>query len=270
MIYWPRTEYLPGPSAPPPKVTALSTLICGENLSMGWLRAIAFLLDQPGGSTINLLVDLEHPLDEDGRIRTTLDELLTRRKLQPVDTVANTIFPEYLYNSKQPIERLFQRYERIMPRLRRSGNPKGTYFWRLTHWVGRDGVVNQLQEVIERLRSENRGRKLPAVYELVVYSPGVDRRPIGFPCLSYVSLKLLTGSIHMTAVYRSHYFIERAYGNYLGLARLQQFIARSSGLHVGSLSVLSTKAALDVGKTIVRDVLRGSLISAARDPWHDD
>ena len=184
----------------------MSTLIRGENLSKGWLRAIEFLLDQPGASTINLLVDLEHPLDEDGRIRTTVDELLTRRKLQPVDTVANTIFPEYLYNPKQPIDRLFERYKRIMPRLRRSGNPKGTYFWRLINWAGRDGEVNQLQEVIERLRSETRGRKLPAVYELVLYAPGVDRRPIGFPCLSYVSLKLMRGSVHMTAVYPESLF----------------------------------------------------------------
>ena len=240
-------------------MTALSTLIRGENLSKGWLRAIEFLLDQPGASTINLLVDLEHPLDEDGRIRTTVDELLTRRKLQPVDTVANTIFPEYLYNPKQPIDRLFERYKRIMPRLRRSGNPKGTYFWRLINWAGRDGEVNQLQEVIERLRSETRGRKLPAVYELVLYAPGVDRRSIGFPCLSYVSLKLMRGSVHMTAVYRSHYFIERAYGNYRGLARLQQFIASCARLSVGTLSVLSTKASLDVGKSIVRNALRGQL-----------
>ena len=237
----------------------MSTLIRSENLSLGWLRAIEFLLDQPGGSTINLLVDLEHPLGEDRKIRTTVDKLLARRKLQPVDTVANTIFPEYMYNPKQPIDRLFQRYERIMPRLRRLGNPKGTYFWRLINWIGRDGNVNQLQEVIERLRSETEGTKLPAVYELVVYAPGIDRRPIGFPCLSYVSLKLQAGALHMTAVYRSHYFIERAYGNYLGLARLQHFIASGARLQMGALSVLSTKASLDVGKTVIRGALGGQL-----------
>jgi hypothetical protein len=49
----------------------------------------------------------------------------------------------------------------------------------------------------------------------------------------------------MTAYYRSHYFIERAYGNYLGLSRLQAFIAEAAGISPGPLICISGHARLD-------------------------
>jgi hypothetical protein len=49
----------------------------------------------------------------------------------------------------------------------------------------------------------------------------------------------------MTAHYRNHYFVERAYGNYLGLGRLLVFIAHEAGLEPGRLLCVSGHAVLD-------------------------
>jgi len=48
-------------------------------------------------------------------------------------------------------------------------------------------------------------------------------------------LSLLEGRLHMTAVYRNHQFVRRAYGNYLGLGSLLGFVAREAACEVGEL-----------------------------------
>lgn len=72
---------------------------------------------------------------------------------------------------------------------------------------------------------------------------------MGGPCLSHISFKAERGGkLHLTAVYRLHYYVQRAYGNLLGLARLQTFVAEQAGLTVGSLVCHSTRAELEVGR----------------------
>ena len=53
-------------------------------------------------------------------------------------------------------------------------------------------------------------------------------------------------AVNLTAVYRSHHYCSRALGNLLGLAQLLSFVAKESGLSVGTLSCLSSYAELDV------------------------
>jgi hypothetical protein len=75
----------------------------------------------------------------------------------------------------------------------------------------------------------------------LTYSPLAkdDRRRMGFPCLSLASFHLDGDTVHLAAHYRNQSVIERAYGNYLGLGRLHAYIAKSCGLHVGELLVVS-------------------------------
>ena len=49
----------------------------------------------------------------------------------------------------------------------------------------------------------------------------------------------------MLGQYRNQYLIERGYGNYLGLAQLQCYVARSVGLDPGELMILASHAILD-------------------------
>ena len=59
--------------------------------------------------------------------------------------------------------------------------------------------------------------------DIPIYDPGRDRLPImGGPCLSHVSVKLTSEhTVHLTGFYRSHWYVQRALGNLLGLAHLQ-------------------------------------------------
>jgi thymidylate synthase len=227
-------------------------LISADSLSTAWLRAARSLAVRGSSARSreawDLAVEIGRPLDEEPQIREGLDEILDRAGLQNVETVANTIFPQQLWLTSHERARLYARYDRLLPRLRRfDKNVRGLYFDRLTHWPpGVQEQSNQIEAVIARILSERqRVNPLRFVYDMSVFSPHDDPRPIGFPCLAYLNVKLDGNSIRLTAHYRNHYFIERSYGNYLGLARLQAFIGEATNLRLGTLTCISGHAELD-------------------------
>ena len=223
-------------------------LIRGGSISEAWLLAARRLDKLPGFEMFDLAVEIDGPLDEIAAVRRRLDQHLVKTGRQSIETVASTIFPQRLWRPMLGRKHLYDAYARILPKLRRfGGNHHGLYFERLTFWRRTDGgLKNQVEDVIQRLRSELAGGKpLRFIYDLLVFSPQHDPRPRGFPCLSYINVKLDEGTLRMTAHYRNHYFVERAYGNYLGLARLQHFIAHEAGIEPGALVCISGHAELD-------------------------
>lgn len=263
----------------------MSKLVVAENLSEGWLAGLEALIGA-NGHFVNLMVTISNPLDEDVKIRESLDVFLEERrgwKVQPsverVSTVANTIFPQALYRAALGSKARKHLYEMtLMARpVSRRRNMSGTYFERMVAWPGPKGSVNQLDQAITRLRRDKKkGRRRGNIYEIgvstpegddrfepidiPVYSAGLDNRTRGFPCLSHISLTLFGGVLHMTAVYRNHEFIRRTYGNYLGLGRLLNFLATESGWKVGELTCVSSHATAEFGssrgfgKTAIREL----------------
>ena len=57
-----------------------------------------------------------------------------------------------------------------------------------------------------------------------------------------MDLTLHDGRLHCLAVYRHQYFIEKAYGNMLGLSALLHFLCQQSGYEPGELVVHATMA----------------------------
>jgi hypothetical protein len=242
--------------------------ISESSLTRAWMVATDQLLNA-GGEVFSLVVSIADPSEPAGSeadVRRYLDSVLTKARLQDTQTVANTIFPIALANGRSA-ERLYDTYSnKTFSVLRRfAPNRRGTYFLRM---IKRDSqrhpkVVsrNPLDELIKKMRVElERGTGiLRCAYELAVYDPLDDASVrMGFPCLSHVSLKLDPdhGRLHLTALYRNQQYIERAYGNFLGLARLQAFIARETELEVGELVCHATHAEVDhLGKRAVRDLL---------------
>ena len=249
----------------------MSTAVVGRNLSEAWLSAFELLLSD-GGEAVNLAVTIADPAAEDLGVRQSLDAFLEARRskgrprhgVERVSTVANTIFPQSLYrpglreNARAHLYGLTHDARRVSRRRNRSD----TYFGRLVAWPGDEGQFNQLERAITRLSSEHeRGRRNGNAYELglvhardeflagsmAMYGPGLDNRIIGFPCLSHISLSLSRGTVHMTALYRNHELVRRAYGNYLGLARLLAFIARESGWEMGEIMCISSHATAEIG-----------------------
>jgi hypothetical protein len=252
----------------------MSKLVSATNISEGWLAGLEALISA-NGHLVNLVVTISNPLDEDVKIRGPLDAFLDERrgwKVQPsverVSTVANTIFPQALYRSELGSKARRHLYEMTLMAkpVSRRRNRSGTYFERMVAWPGPNGFVNQLDQAITRLkRDKKKGRRRGNIYEIgvstpdgddrfepidiPVYSAGLDNRTRGFPCLSHISLTLFSGALHMTAVYRNHEFIRRAYGNYLGLGRLLNFLAAESGWVVGELTCVSSHATAEFGSS---------------------
>lgn len=238
----------------------MSQLIRGETITEAWLNAVAYLRTA-NREQFNLIVDIDDPTPgaaESGVVEA-LGRLLTRKRLQEVRTVANTIFPSEMARTSPSPERLFQRYECILPTLHRHPkNRKGLYFERLVRYpLQQDGKgpVNQLSLLIHDLRTEvaqrNAGKGAKRhMFEAQIFAPEKDRRPIGFPCMSSLSFHIDGDELRLTATYRNQYYIERALGNYLGLAELQRFMADAAGLRQGPLSIVAFHAEIDPGVSL--------------------
>jgi thymidylate synthase len=210
------------------------------------LRALAAAAHQ---ERFDLLVEIEAPRPDAGDYLRNLDRVLDSKGWQNTATVANTIFPAALAASSRSRERLYERYLRLHSALRRASrkNGKGLYFERLIRFPLQDepGRANQLETIIDSLRSEHAHEGLRHAFEMQVFVPGRDRRPMGFPCLSSISCHIEEGRLRLAATYRNQYYVRKALGNYLGLAGLQAYMAREAGLGVGRLSIHAFHARID-------------------------
>jgi thymidylate synthase len=110
--------------------------------------------------------------------------------------------------------------------------------------------TNQLETMIASLRNEHARGGLKHAFELQVFAPGLDIRPMGFPCMSSLSLQVDGPRLHLTATYRNQYYIQKALGNFVGLAGLHTWIAVEAGLDVGRLTVHAFHAQIDPRVTL--------------------
>ena len=244
------------------------------SLSEAWLLALEQTLDSPSGRMAHLMMTVTQPGSEIQCVRHGIDRELEQINEQSVDTVAETIFPQSLYPDPgfdwhpelpadqlhamdQAANDLYNSYVSILPLLRTvHHNRMGTYFSRMISWPGKepDGT-NQLDRVIRRLRNityQNRATENTldvdlsadclggaAILEGAQTCAATDERTRGFPCLVHLDFSLLNGTLHCAAVYRHHYLIAKAYGNFVGLSSLMRFLCQQSGFKMGELVVLA-------------------------------
>ena len=89
-----------------------------SNLSVAWGKALRLVSRRGLKEVVPLIVSVTG-FDQFGRahehagIREALDGVLKSAGKYSCETVANTIFPESLWNPDQPRARLFERYDRI-------------------------------------------------------------------------------------------------------------------------------------------------------------
>jgi hypothetical protein len=248
----------------------LATYIDANNIGEAWLQAYRALMSAPGHNLVNLAVNIQDPLVEDLGVRSALEQDLARlRTTKPsltwhsVHTVANTIFPISLYHPHLPdaASRFFEQ-SLAGSRTRRGRNSGwGTYIGRLVAYELSNGdQINQLERMLRLLREERHWADLyeapltypgetsgvaePVSTDMHVIGPG-DRRRRGGPCLAHLSLTAVDGRLHLTAQYRRHSYVARAYGNFVGLARLLNFLAHESGNELGAIYVIGTHAEIE-------------------------
>jgi hypothetical protein len=217
------------------------------NLSIAWLKAFEASLKSGVSSLAPLVVNvsgLEEKGVENVEIRRRLDTALKKAGLFDCHTVANTIFPQQLWKRSSSRQDLFDRYRKMLPRIRRRhpANRYGTYFGRMIQFGKESPYVDQLSHVLEVAATVKR----PTAYQLNIFDPAQDhtRQPRrGFPCLQHVSFTPLgTGKLAVVANYPAQYMFEKAYGNYLGLYNLGRFVADQLKLDLTRLTCVVGKA----------------------------
>ncbi|MEP0315141.1 MAG: hypothetical protein ABJL57_01350 [Hyphomonas sp.] len=246
-------------------------LIKGRTVPEVWVKAARYLQDCKDHDDFDVILHVSHPTElstEDSLIVDHVDNLLKNHGGGRIYTVAETIFPisDYVRGGREGV---FQTYPERMKRIHACRRDKrwGCYAMRMLRQTDLDGTTfNPLEKIIEKM---NAARKYKACYELVpgrpvldeednaadvtTYDPATDRNPYygNLPCLSLASFKYdkSTNQVRLNATYRSHYYMQRALGNLIGLGRLQYFVARESGADVGPLTINSTYAKLDTGKS---------------------
>lgn len=262
----------------------MATYVTAGDIGQAWLRAYEALLDAPRHQLINLAVDIADPLTEDLGVRTALERHLalmrarsSRGSWQSVHTVANTIFPISLYNpGRADSAARFFANAQMADRARHGRHSGwGTYIGRLIDYQLPGGTrVNQLENMLRVLRGDRNWADLyeaPLTYptetsteraatcvDAPVVGPG-DRRRRGAPCLAHISITALDGRLHLTAQYRRHSYVARAYGNFLGLARLLNFLAVESGRQVGGMLVVGTHAEIEEGVIGCTDLMTSAI-----------
>lgn len=218
-----------------------------------WREAVRLVDAQPGHEAHNVLLTIANPTAgaalSDARVSAVNDFLLVHEK--SIRTISNTIFPEALYR-RYGAPDFFERFEeKVLPSVRRNEKWSGYYFERMINWPG-SPMDNPLWDIVKRMRDPSvRARNK---FELALFDPArdVDRSPYGGQCLSFLSFKLSAGSpatLNLTAFYRNHYYVEKLLGNLIGLGQLMSFVAKEAGLAIGSLTILSSHATVDLPKS---------------------
>lgn len=243
--------------------------IVSASLSEGWLDAIRSVYPVPSRKVVHLVVRIMEPNLEVPHIRQGAQGLIDdwnkghrpAGQLYDIETTRNSIFPlAWARRCSDPVE-LTAYYRKRYTRdglLGFNHNERGTYFGRIVAYPrGEDeGPADQLTDTIRKLRKEIAGgRPKSSRYEINIYSERVDTSPMSFPCLAHLSVHLHENRIHLQAIYRNEYLVGRAYGNYLGLAELQRYIARAVGVEMGELMVTIGHAELDGSKAAVGALL---------------
>lgn len=230
--------------------------IIENNLTFAWGKALS-LFDDKSGTEIQPLfltvkIDEKGTIIEDTELHKAIDEFLDKKGKYSCQTVANTIFPKSLWNPKKNRKTLFDRYNRVHSIIMKSDvrNKKGRYFDRLIRYDDNNHngkLVNQLEYIISTRMDKNNHRR--SAYQASIINPYTDHthQPIsGFPCLQQISFipNSQKGTLSVFGYYPYQYIIDRAYGNYLGLCWLGQFMAHEMGLEFSEMTCVTGIAKL--------------------------
>lgn len=215
-------------------------LVTARTVSEAWARTLLHVLDHPGKEISPLVLSVTGfdggPIPEEFGVRNTLDSVLRACGFVDIDTVAFTIFPQRLWDIVGGDRALlFRLYRDTYPRYR-SMNPhkngRGLYFERLTTSGPASHGGNQLEYIISEYRTRPGVRD--SMFQASVFDPARDHvrsAQLVFPCLQHVSfVPVAHDGLVLNAFYATQQLFDKAYGNYLGLCQLGQFMAREMGL----------------------------------------
>src|SRR5689334_24361181 len=112
------------------------SIVRSDSISEAWREAVGIAANSRKREVISLVVNIECNSTcwpaEDLAFRAALNDNLSALGRSSVETVARTIFPSGLWNPELPRQALYDRFCRILPKLRGCRkNRNGHYFERL-------------------------------------------------------------------------------------------------------------------------------------------
>jgi len=266
--------------------TKIPALIIEDNLSYAWGHAFLSAMDSSKRDLSPITISIGGFEDgmpaEDPRIRLALDATLAQHNKYSCSVSAMLIFPFDFWNriGRPTCEDLSQRYlAELLPRLKArdsTHNRRGTYFERMIAFgckvdQGRDKGKDQLDHIVKIWQRDlGHGRRpRQSALQVACFDPCIDQNGAalsGFPCLQQLSFAYDDdGGLAINAYYPTQYIFDRAYGNYLGLCHLGNFMARQLHLDFVRLNCFIgrpergdnkvSKEALQALAEVVREVL---------------
>lgn len=227
----------------------MATIINGTNCFDAWKNTSTHLINQATGDDTNIIINISTPCDF-----TDLADWIADRNPQDfhndgdnIRNVINTIFPYHLKSFFPNRHAFYAKYASIF---NKSRNKKwGTYFQRLISF-GKGiaaGQTNQLENAIAALQG-NSPQRFFITFHLTASNVESNIRPLGGPCWQYGEIiKNPQGRIDLVAVYRNHDYFNKALGNFIGLAKLLDFICTEANETSGNLIVHSIHGYSSVG-----------------------
>lgn len=225
------------------------------NVSFAWAKVFRALdqsrLKELTSLTVSFGGFKGNTVGQDDSFLKIMDTCLEANAMQSVQTVANTIFPESLWKlAKGDREALYHLYIENLPdyaSMEPHKNQRGLYFARLVNYdvdprtggqiyrglSKSDPVMNQLETIISHCKPGVRR----SMFQASIFDPLRDHSSsaqLGFPCLQHLTVvpDFRTDTLALNAFYATQQLFEKAYGNFLGLARLGTFIAGQTGLEL--------------------------------------
>lgn len=241
-------------------------IIEGNTVAECWLKALKVMVDEKT-SEISPVVMKIKVSDEEHVHKDELEKdlnLFLEEVGQPcIETTAGTIFPESLSHGNKSV---FDRFDKVWKYAKKdSKNKYGHYFRRLTSYGEKYGrKINQLEHVIQTyngIPGEREPTHRRSALIATTFDPTLDhsaQRMRGFPCLQQVCFLPENDSktLSLNAIYAMQYLSDRAYGNYVGLLRLGEFMAKEMGLEMVELNcVVSVLAIGKMKKSFASDIV---------------
>lgn len=236
------------------------SIISKDSFQDAW-KEVILTLSQHKWHMWNLVVQINKPTIMDFAFHIKMIQFCNQRNLIRPKDVAYTIFPYNLYKTIKTKGHqrnyFYNKYlHKMYPWTRtRKHSSWGTYFHRMISYHGQ----NQLEKIITYINNRKKIFKTPYIIYIHKIEKSETTRPRGGPCLSYVGLQIekieKQRVISLLCVYRNHSFEERAYGNYLGLCKLLNFICTETDSAIGHITCISSHAFVKNYKRKILDLV---------------
>lgn len=230
-----------------------------SSLATAWARVFLDMIEKPDRKFSPFMVSIAAGSDgspvEDLDLRNALDACLDDAEQQSIEVVAKTIFPAAIWKRvKGNRQKLYEYYREYLPdyvAMAPTKNCHGLYFARLVGF-GMNPKTGELEEHLSKATLRNGGNQLefiinsckegaiPTELQAAVFDPVRDQVPrrYTFPCLQHISFVRDNDheTLSLNAFYALQSFFVKAYGNWLGLLRLGEFVASQTGLRFERLN----------------------------------